>query len=66
MIQEGSTVDQITASMTTHAMNDAVPLRFGIIPPRYVVLQDIQVDEFSTNNQKPTDEGPSLKAFIYR
>ena len=48
-------MDQLTASMTTHAMNDAVPLRFGVIPPRYVVLRDIQLDEFSTNNQKPKE-----------
>ena len=46
---------EITASMTAHAMNDAVPLRFGVIPPRYVVLRDIQLDEFSTNNQKPKE-----------
>jgi hypothetical protein len=46
---------EITASMTNHAMNDAVPLRFGIIPPRYVVLKEIQVDEFSTSNQKPKE-----------
>lgn len=46
---------EITASMTTHAMNDAVPLRFGIIPPRYVVLRDIQLDEIATNNQKPKE-----------
>ena len=48
-------MDKLTASMSTHAMNDAVPLRFGIIPPRYVVLRDIQLDEFSTNNQKPKE-----------
>lgn len=48
-------MEEITVSMTNHAMNDATPLRFGIIPPRYVVLRNLQIDQFSTNNQKPRE-----------
>jgi hypothetical protein len=48
-------MNQITATMTNHAMNDATPLRFGIVPPRYVVLRNLQVDQISTNNQKPRE-----------
>lgn len=41
--------------LSDHAMLDTFPLRFGIIPPRHVYLDNVQRDLKATNNQKPKE-----------
>ena len=48
-------MSELTVVMTNHAMNDATPLRYGVIPPKYVVLKNLKLDQDSTNDQKPKE-----------
>ena len=41
--------------VSEHASKDAFPLRFGLIPPKYVGLRNITIDTSSTDNQKPKE-----------
>lgn len=48
-------MSELTVVMTNHAMNDATPLRYGVVPPKYVVLKNLKLDQDSTNDQKPKE-----------
>ena len=48
-------MDRQTYSMSTHARLDSSPLRYGIIPPKWVQLRNLKHHESGTNNQKPRE-----------
>ena len=48
-------MEPINCTLSDHAMKDTVPLRFGINPPRYVVLKNLEFDEIATARQKPVE-----------
>ena len=41
--------------ISEHASKDSFPLRFGLIPPKYVGLRNVSIDISATENQKPKE-----------
>lgn len=48
-------MNEETVKMTDHAMHDCTPLRFGLTPPEWVLLRNMEENVPGTQNQKPKE-----------
>jgi len=53
-----------TMKMTEHAMLDTAPLRYGVIPPKWVILRNMEYDDVGTQNQKPKEIKSGNKHYL--